>query len=190
MYKLPAALALREVHEDDQAFLDALYAGRREDLRRMPMDAVFIAQMIKMQQHVQMEGVRMNYPEAMHCIIEDAGLPVGRIIFATTDSDLRLIDIAISPRAQRQGIARAVLKAMQLDAQTHRRDIHLAVEQTNFAARGLYMRLGFTVQSADALFEQMRWQPDAHVQQGQDAAQADMLASISASHTGCTDVAV
>jgi len=190
VYKLPAALALREVHEDDQAFLDALYASRREDLQQMPVDAVFISQMIKMQQHVQMEGVRMNYPEAMHCIIENAGLPVGRIIFTTNDHDLRLIDIAISPRAQRQGIARAVLLAMQLDAKTHCRDIHLAVEQTNFAARGLYMQMGFTTQSANALFEQMRWQHDAHIQQAQDAAQAGMLASISASHTGCADAAV
>lgn len=158
VYKLPAALALREVHDDDQAFLDALYASRREDLRQMPMDAAFIAQMIKMQQHVQMEGVRMNYPDAWHYIIEDAGRPVGRIIIATTDYDLRLVDIAITPAAQRRGIARALLRAMQTEAKEQGKNIRLAVEQTNFVARGLYLQLGFVVHSADALFEQMQWQ--------------------------------
>ncbi|MES2036974.1 MAG: GNAT family N-acetyltransferase [Pseudomonadota bacterium] len=157
MYKLPAALMLRKVSDDDQVFLDALYVSRREDLRQMPMDAAFIAQMIKMQQHVQMEGVRMNFPEASHLIIEDADQPVGRIIIDTGSNDLRLVDIAIIPAAQRKGIAKAFLLAMQADAQSQGKGVSLAVEQTNFAARGLYLQLGFVAHSADALFEQMYW---------------------------------
>ncbi|PXX36799.1 acetyltransferase (GNAT) family protein [Undibacterium pigrum] len=158
VYKLPAALGLREVHEDDQAFLDVLYASRREDLRQMPMDAAFIAQMIKMQQHVQMEGVRLNYPEARHVIVEHAGQPVGRVIIHAGSDELRLIDIAIIPSAQRQGIAKTILLALQADAQDQGKGVSLAVEQTNFAARGLYLKLGFVALGADALFEQMHWQ--------------------------------
>ncbi|MFZ6780734.1 GNAT family N-acetyltransferase [Undibacterium sp. Ji83W] len=161
MYKLPAALALRKVNDDDQAFLDVLYASRREDLQQMPMDAAFIAQMIKMQQHVQMEGIRMNYPDAGHWLIEDAGQPVGRVIIDTGSNDVRLVDIAIIPAAQRRGIAKAILLAMQADAQSQGKGVSLAVEQTNFAARGLYLQSGFVVHSADALFEQMYWRGNA-----------------------------
>jgi len=179
VYKLPAALALREVHDDDQAFLDALYASRREDLRQMPMDAAFIAQMIKMQQHVQMEGVRMNYPDAMHRVIERAGQAVGRVIINAGSDDMRLIDIAIIPSAQRQGIARAILLALQADAQGQGKGVSLAVEQTNFAARGLYLQLGFVAISADALFEQMHWRSQAAAE---EQALIDLLPATTLAH--------
>ncbi|MFZ6872268.1 GNAT family N-acetyltransferase [Undibacterium sp. Di27W] len=187
MYKLPAALALRKVLDLDQAFLDALYASRREDLRQMPMDAAFIAQMIKMQQHVQMEGVRMNYPDAGHYLVEDAGLAVGRVIIDTGEADLRLLDIAIIPSAQRQGIARAILQAMQAEAQEQGKGIRLAVEQTNFAARGLYMQLGFTVQSTDALFDQMYWHDHAQTELRSNILRAVMLSRVNVSHSGQAD---
>lgn len=157
VYKLPAALTLREVHECDQMFLDTLYASRREDLRQMPVDVAVIAQMIKMQQHVQMQGVRLNYPDARHVIIERVGQPVGRFIINAGSDELRLIDIAIIPSAQRQGIAKAILLAVQADAQGQGKGVSLAVEQTNFAARELYMQLGFVAVSADPLFEQLHW---------------------------------
>ncbi|MFZ6746075.1 GNAT family N-acetyltransferase [Undibacterium sp. JH2W] len=176
MYKLPGTLKLREVSGDDQSFLDVLYASRREDLRQMPMDAAFISKMIKMQQHVQMEGIRMNFPEAVHFIIEDAGQRAGRIIIDTGETDLRLIDIAIAPHAQRQGIARIILNAMQLEAQGKDIGISLAVEQTNFVARGLYLQMGFVVHSADHLFEQMHWRGKAR------AAQDDLHDALPASH--------
>ncbi|MFZ6735786.1 GNAT family N-acetyltransferase [Undibacterium sp. Ji42W] len=179
MYKLPAALALRKVNDDDQAFLDALYASRREDLRHMPMDAAFIAQMIKMQQHVQMEGIRLNYPEALHLMIEDDGQPVGRVIIDTGSNDVRLVDIAIIPAAHRQGIARAMLQALQAHAANHGKSVSLAVEQTNFAARGLYLQTGFVALSTDELFEQMQWR--AHASTGSevlaDVVSATTLAS-------------
>ncbi|MBI1772089.1 MAG: GNAT family N-acetyltransferase [Burkholderiales bacterium] len=184
MYKLPAALALRKVSDDDQAFLDALYASRREDLRQMPMDAAFIAQMVKMQQHVQMEGVRMNYPDAGHWLIEDAGQPAGRVIIDTGSNDVRLLDIAIIPAAQRKGVAKAILLAMQADAQSQGKGVSLAVEQTNFAARGLYLQLGFIACSADALFEQMYWRADATAESETliDILPASTLANIITKH--------
>lgn len=157
MYKLTGECQLRPVGEDDQNFLDALYASRRPDLQQLPLDPIAVAQMIKMQQHVQMAGVRQHFPEAQHYIVEQAGKSVGRVIIDAGANDLRLVDIAIAPEAQRNGIARSVLLAMQELALGKNLTISLAVELSNQAARALYLQMGFLVQSSDGLFEQMRW---------------------------------
>ncbi|MFZ6770512.1 GNAT family N-acetyltransferase [Undibacterium sp. Di26W] len=157
MYKLTGERQLRMQREDDQVFLDALYASRRQDLQQLPMDAVVVAQMIKMQQHLQMVGMRQHYPEAQHYIVELAGKSVGRVIIDAGANDLHLVDIAIAPEVQRNGIARSVLLAMQEQALEKNLGISLAVELRNPGARALYLQMGFLVQSSDGLFEQMRW---------------------------------
>jgi ribosomal protein S18 acetylase RimI-like enzyme len=162
VYNLTGDCQLRMFREDDQIFLDALYAGRRADLQQLPLDSIAVAQMIKMQQHVQMAGIRQHYPDAQHFIVEQAGKPVGRVIMDAGASDLRLVDIAIAPEAQRQGIARSVLLAMQEQAQEKNLAVSLAVELSNQAARTLYLQMGFLVQSNDGLFEQMQWHGSFH----------------------------
>lgn len=157
MYKLTGEHRLRPLGGDDQGFLDDLYASRRTDLQQLPMATVMLAQMIKMQQHVQMSGIQQHFPEAQHFVVEEAGRPVGRVIIDTGVTDLRLVDIAILPQAQRKGIARSILRAMQEQARESNLNVSLAVEITNQAARTLYLQMGFFVQSSDGLFEQMHW---------------------------------
>ncbi|MFZ6658743.1 GNAT family N-acetyltransferase [Undibacterium sp. TJN19] len=157
MYKLTGERQLRPLRESDQVFLDDLYASRRLDLQQLPMAPVIVAQMIKMQQHVQMSGIQQHFPEAQHFIVEEAGQPVGRVVIDAGTSDLRLVDIAMMPQAQRKGIARSVLRAMQEEALENNLNISLAVEIHNQAARALYLQMGFFVQGSDGLFEQMHW---------------------------------
>ncbi|WP_422980098.1 GNAT family N-acetyltransferase [Undibacterium sp. Ji49W] len=163
MYKLTGGCQLRAPREDDQAFLDVLYASRRLDLQQLPVDPVVVAQMIKMQQHVQMAGIRQHFPDAQHWIVEQTGQPVGRVIIDAGTNDMRLVDIAIAPEAQRQGIARSVLLAMQEEATEQNQVVSLAVELSNHAAKALYLQMGFLVQSTDGLFEQMHWHGRAGV---------------------------
>lgn len=72
-------------------------------------------------------------------------------------SDIRIVDIAVLPFAQRAGAARTVLQALQASAREHGLGMSLAVGKANTAARALYRSQGFTVSSDDGLFEQMAW---------------------------------
>jgi len=157
VYKLTGERQLRTIRDGDQDFLDALYASRRPDLQQLPLDPVALVQMIKMQQRVQMAGIQQYFPEAQQFIVEQAGIAVGRVIIDAGANDLRLVDIAIAPEAQRQGIARSVLLAMQEQAMEKNLAVSLAVELSNHAARMLYLQMGFVVQSNDGLFAQMCW---------------------------------
>ena len=158
MYSLPHPLALREAGEQDQHFLDALYATSREDLAPPGVDAAALMPLLKMQQQMQQAGFRNNFPNARHRILESAGQPIGRVVVDASPTDLRLVDIAILPQARRAGAARAVLLAMQSAARHQRLGVSLAVSKTNQAARALYLALGFQVIAQDELFEQMAWQ--------------------------------
>lgn len=171
MYKLTGERQLRALKEGDQVFLDALYANRRPDLQQLPLDPVAVAQMIKMQQHVQMAGIQQHFPDAQHFIVEQAGKSVGRAIIDASASDLRLVDIAIAPEAQRQGIARSVLLAMQEQAREQNLAVSLAVELSNHAARMLYLQMGFVVWSNDGLFAQMHWHGSAGVSASDSASE-------------------
>ena len=157
MYSLPSPFVLRQALATDQEFLDALFTSTRDDLTFAGLDPVMQQQLLKMQQGVQQAGFTTHYPDALHLVIERAGQPIGRVVVDTGVSDIRIVDIAILPFAQRAGAARAVLQALQESAREHGLGMSLAVGKANTAARALYLSHGFTVSLDDGLFEQMAW---------------------------------
>ena len=152
---------LRPVCVDDQAFLGALYFRSREDLQFPGADPDFVLQLIKMQQQAQLNGFQQLFPEARHWVIEKASSaePVGRAVINYGKNELRLVDIAVMPEHRRTGVGRFVLVALQQQASAGPCVVRLAVSKTNHAARQLYLGLGFGIDSADELFEQMLWRP-------------------------------
>ncbi|MFZ6774897.1 GNAT family N-acetyltransferase [Undibacterium sp. SXout7W] len=134
-----------------------LYASRRGDLRLLEVDEAFIGSMIAMQQKIQMQGMEQSFPDAQHLIIAEPDQSIGRVVIDFGVTDIRLIDIAIMPSRQRQGIGRAVLAALQAMAMQKDLGMSLAVESTNIPARNLYFDMGFVTHSVDAIFEQMHW---------------------------------
>lgn len=155
------SFVLRPVEKNDQAFLDALYASSREDLQFPGADPDFVLRIIKMQQQAQNNGFEQLYPEAKHWVIQKTGSaePIGRAVVHDGKNGLRLVDIAVLPQHRRSGAGRFVLLAVQEQASAGQRDVYLAVSKTNHAARQLYLSLGFGIDSADELFEQMLWRP-------------------------------
>ncbi|MDE2430634.1 MAG: GNAT family N-acetyltransferase [Burkholderiales bacterium] len=157
MYKLNGELSLRAVTEHDQSFLDDLYISRREDLQQLGLASAMLDQLIKMQQQAQSLGIHQHYPNADYWIVAHGNQAVGRVVVDAGSTDFRLVDIAIIPAAQRKGIAREILFAMQERARHQNMGISLAVEKNNNVARSLYLGMGFFVHSDDMLFEQMHW---------------------------------
>ena len=130
MHALPlsAPYQLRAQRDDDAGFVAALYSSTRDDLRQMPAEPAVIEQLIAMQQRMQSHGYRQAYPHAAYLVLQRGDTPIGRLI---------LVDIAILPAAQGQGAGSAVLRGLQAQAGAERRDIHLAVNKSNTAARAV-----------------------------------------------------
>lgn len=158
MFTLPQHLQIRNTHDEDDTFKRSLYAATRDDLRQLPMPAEFIDQLISMQQQIHETGQHNAFPAAAHWIVEERGVPVGRVVFDMSGKEWRLVDIAIAPQARRQGVAGAVLHALQQRAAEQQASIGLAVLRSNDGARRLYVAAGFEVRAGDPLQEQMVWQ--------------------------------
>ncbi len=157
MYPLPFPLQLRPVRDDDQAFLDALYDSTRADLKQMNTDPQFVAQLIKMQQQMQAHGFRSAYPEAQYLLLERHGERLGRLVLEYDARSLRVIDLALLPAAQGQGVGMAVLSALQAWVAERRLPLLLNVSKANQRAIRLCRALGFQAGRADEAQQEMRW---------------------------------
>jgi len=153
----PPDFHIRSVHERDQEFIDTLYRSTREDLLSLPMDSVFIDNLVRSQQQIHALGVQQNHPNAQTKILEFQSQALGRMVFEHTAGDIRLIDIAVLPGAQRQGLARYMVQYLQQMAGTYQASLSLRVVKNNIKARRLYLSVGFQIVGEDALSEQMRW---------------------------------
>lgn len=160
MYPLPSPFSLRAIDagsDSDMAFVNALYHSSRADLLQMQAEPAFIDQLIAMQQQMQNHGYRQAYPQARYLMIEKDGIAIGRVIVDPGTQALRVVDITLLPQAQRQGAGAIVLAGLQAMAAERDLAVHLAVMHSNLAARKLYARLGFVMDSEDTLQAQLRW---------------------------------
>ena len=162
-------LGMRPATDDDQAFIEQLYASTRDDLRLFSGNPALVANLIAMQQNLQAAGYRSQFPHALHAILEHRGAPVGRIIVDFAAAEVRLVDIAFLPEARGQGFGRAILHALQQSAHARHLPLALRVHSGNVQARGLYLALGFQVCANDGLAEQMIWRNDAETLSETDA---------------------
>ena len=151
-------LTLRAITAADQAFLADLYAASRPELDGLRGQGDVFQQIIAMQQRVQLAGLLQNFPNAQQLVIESDQQPVGRLVVDWGDKDIRVVDIAVAPSAQRSGVASAVLRALQHAAAAASLRLSLAVAISNAPAQALYRGLGFQREQQDALFDQLVWQ--------------------------------
>ncbi|PPD42618.1 MAG: GNAT family N-acetyltransferase [Methylobacter sp.] len=143
----------------DDAFLRNLHAsGRIAGLAVAPwtngQKAAFIDQQFDLQRH----HYRTYYPTADFLIVKLANQPVGRIYLHRGETAWLLIDIALLPECQGQGIGGLLLKNMLADAATLNKPVRLHVGQSN-RAQELYLRLGFTVIEDEGIRCLMEWRP-------------------------------
>jgi GNAT superfamily N-acetyltransferase len=157
LLSLPEPLRLRAAANADQPFLDALYAGTRDDLASMPVEPALLDQLIKMQQQAQAQGLRHMYPHAAYFIVERDGVAIGRMVLDCADTQLRLLDLSLMPAARGQGSGGAILRALQALAAARGQPLALSVSLANPAARRLYALLGFVSTGADSVQESMEW---------------------------------
>ncbi|CAH0240818.1 L-methionine sulfoximine/L-methionine sulfone acetyltransferase [Massilia sp. Bi118] len=150
-------MLLRPALDADAAFLQALYASTREDLRLLPLPPAQVGQLIAMQQRIHEDGRRAAWPHAEVMILEQDGVAAGKAVLDTMGSDWRLVELALLPALRGRGLGAALLAALQARARAHGASIGLAVLRSNAPALRLYQRAGFVITGGNELQHQMVW---------------------------------
>lgn len=99
---------------------------------------------------------RDHYPDAERSIVEMDGEPVGRLFVEPRRDEIRIMDIALIPRAQNLGIGTRLLRqVLDRGAESGLR-VTIHVEAYNPALR-LYQRLGFRKIDTNGVYYLMEW---------------------------------
>lgn len=160
---VPFAIVLRPVMEDDQPFLEALYASTRaEEVAATGWPVEVQEQFLRQQHAAQHAHYQAHFGHAAWRILEDAGQPVGRLYWHETADDLHIIDIALVPSRRGTGLGGALLRDLAAHAARSGKGLTIFVEKNN-PARSLYRRLGFALVEDHGIYDFMRRPPAAGV---------------------------
>jgi len=136
-------VSYRPMTDKDLPFLAGLYRSTREvELNRTPWTEAEKQSFMDMQFKAQHTHYLTHYPDALWLVIEREGAPTGRLYLERWSKEHRIIDIALMPRAQGQGIGQAILEDLIDEAASAGKSLSIHVEKENPAMR-LYQRLGF-----------------------------------------------
>ena len=141
-------------------FLSRLYRSTREaELSQLPWNESEKQTFCDMQFNAQHQHYQQHYPEALWLVIEQSGLPIGRLYIERWPKEHRIIDIALMPHMRGHGIGCALLQDLQAGAEADQgRAIGIHVEKAN-PAMGLYHRLGFATIEDKGVYNLLRWSP-------------------------------
>ena len=121
-FELPAVLlsqgfALRPETNDDIPFLMRLYASTREDeLAPIPWSAEQKQALLASQFQAQRYHYRTHIAGCAFDILEQRGVPAGRLYNETRQSQLYIVDISLRPDWRGKGIGTAILEALMATA--------------------------------------------------------------------------
>jgi ribosomal protein S18 acetylase RimI-like enzyme len=150
---------LRTIAPEDAGFLEDLFAELRgADFAATGWDEATLRLFLAGQCAVQTRSYQMAFPDAAFQIIEMAGARVGRMIIDRQSGAWRIIDLGLIAAARGKGLGRALLLAVQAEAQSAGEALQLSVDPQNPALR-LYQRLGFVPTGTESgLRIDMVWQ--------------------------------
>ncbi len=142
----PEALALRPATPSDRELLFRVYASTRvEELAPVPWSEAQKESFLRLQFEAQDHEYRRNYPSASFDVVEVGGEPVGRLYRSLGSEELRIVDLALLPRARNRGVGTRLIRLVLDEAERARVPVSIHVEAFNTGARRLYERLGFAV---------------------------------------------
>jgi ribosomal protein S18 acetylase RimI-like enzyme len=138
-------VTLRPARPEDEDFLQAVYISTRQGELQAVLwpDAqkrAFLLQQFRAQ-HIDYHA---NYPDASFDVIEQDGVPIGRLYVDRRETELHVIDITVLPDYRGRGIGGALLGELLAEAHAQGKPVSIYVEHNN-PARTLYRRLGFKV---------------------------------------------
>lgn len=156
-------VALRPATDDDYEDLLRVYASTRADeLAQVAWwdDAQKLA-FCRQQYDAQKSEYEANYPDCDYNVILLDGRTAGRIWVSRKDGEIHLLDIALLPEAQRQGVGAALVGALISEARATGKRLRHMVFVLNTDALRFYERLGFQVFEDVGAYKHMRWVANA-----------------------------
>lgn len=151
-------ITLRPATGEDREFHYVVYCStRRDEVAQFGWNDVQIEAFLRMQFDLRERAYKMQSPEAKYCIVEFATEQAGSMITEITDQKIVLIDIAVLPQYQGNGIATTLIKQLQSEAAAANKAVMLHVDKLNSRAFKLYEGLGFLISSENELMYEMEW---------------------------------
>jgi ribosomal protein S18 acetylase RimI-like enzyme len=114
-------------------------------------------QFLAMQYTAREQHYRVMYKERDDRVILRDGRPVGRLIVARRSTEFVLVDIALFPNEQGQGLGEALVRDLQREAAAAALPLRLHVLNSSAAAIRFYMRLDFKTVDDDGSYLLMEW---------------------------------
>jgi len=164
-FELPAALlsqgyALRPETDDDIPFLMRLFASTREqELAPVPWPAERKRAFLAGQFEAQRRHYRATIDGCIFDVLEQYGVPAGRLYLDVRQTRLHIVDISLLPEWRGQGLGTAIFTALQAAGRSSGKGLGIFVEKFNPALR-LYRRLGFADIADHEVYLEMEWLPE------------------------------
>ncbi len=150
-------LSVRLATAEDELLLREVYASTRaeelavtdwsDEQKRAFCDQQFTA---------QDAHYRAHYPTAVYAVIEEGGVPVGRLYLDRWEREIRIMDISLLPEFRGRGTGGRLLRELQEEARGVGKALTIHVEKFNPALR-LYERLGFRTKEDKGVYLLMEW---------------------------------
>ena len=157
-----ATVVLRPAAEADHEELVRVYASTRAaELAQVTWwdDGQKLA-FCRAQYDAQKEEYDARFPDAEYDLILLDGRAVGRIWVGRAADEIRLLDIALLPEAQRRGVGAALVGALIEEARASGKRLRHMVFMLNTDALRFYERLGFRVFVDVGGYLHMEWSPE------------------------------
>ncbi|MDT5296008.1 MAG: hypothetical protein QOJ76_2888 [Acidobacteriota bacterium] len=157
------SVALRPATPDDYEELVRIYAGTRAaELAQVTWwdDEQKLA-FCRSQYDAQKEEYDARFPDARYDVIVLEGRTAGRLWVGRDEEEIRLLDIALLPEWQGQGVGAALVGALVDEARASGKRLRHMVFMLNTGALRFYERLGFQVFEDLGGYLHMEWRPSA-----------------------------
>ncbi len=150
-------IEFRVITDTDREFLFEVYASTRAwEFEYTNWTKADKDDFLRRQFEAQDRAYKMTYLGAVHRIIQLDEIDIGRLYVDRQDQQLLIIDFALLPRYQNQGIGSDILKSLINEAWNGRVPIRLHVEQ-NSPAVEFYLRHGFQKTHMNGHHFAMEW---------------------------------
>jgi len=150
-------IILRSAGPSDDAFQRELFeAVRAAQWAGLPLDEAQRSALVDMQFRARSQHYIAAYPKAKHRILTLRNQPVGSLVLNESETEVLIVDIAVSPSQQGKGIGTALLNDLISRTRTSGKELVLHVERSNRAIQ-LYQRLGFEEAGDDRMYARMVW---------------------------------
>ena len=162
---IPEDITFQAMSDQDMAFLCELYRTTRwQEVLQAPWTDDQRVTFLQQQFTAQHEHYNSHYPQAQKLLIQQGDKAIGRIYVDRDDRSICLIDVALLPAYQQQGIGTALLRELLAEAQLWQKKVVIHVENFNPAYRW-YQRHGFEQVEDKGVYQYMEWHPTPQVQE-------------------------